>query len=231
MASRVRQQLTERVFSHALLVCGPSGAGKSTFIDTLINGGLGPDLEAHLPAEAKHWPTFLENDIRKERVVLRPIHQDDGTGVIFHYDTFFAHRTGLADYSRDPISPYLADADQLTIVNIRPTPEQLKLQYDKRLKHQSKELGLIRSIWKLNCVKTIKRIRYRMLGKGWPYTRDLYDRPGTIEECYRSWESFLKELLSARAKTRLLDVEPTADDRASQDFKLRSLRTSPTSAR
>lgn len=224
MASMSRHEPIERPFSSALLVSGPSGAGKSTFIERLVDGGLGSDLKAHLPADAGAWPTLLENDIRKRRVVLRPLHRDDGSGVIFHYDIFFAHRTGVADYAQDPISPYLMDAGQLTIVNITPTAEQLKSQYDQRLKDQAKDLGLLRSIWKQNCLKTIKRMRYRLLHKGWPYTRDLYDRPGAIEECYRSWESFLKDLLSARSKTRLLDVVPTGDDSAPQYFKLQSVR-------
>jgi len=137
-----------RHFPNVLLVCGPSGAGKSTFITSMVEGRLAPELMSLIPANAARWPTVLENDLRKHRAVPDAIvsQTDAHGGVIFHYDTFFIHRIGSQDYSKDPIFPYLFETTNLTIVNIKPTPRQLKAQYDQRLHSQFTKMGYVRGL-------------------------------------------------------------------------------------
>ena len=176
----------------------------------MVEGRLAPELMSLIPANAVRWPTVLENDLRKHRAVPDSIvsQSDAHGGVIFHYDTFFIHRIGSQDYSKDPISPYLFETTNLTIVNIKPTPRQLKAQYDQRLHSQFTKMGYVRGLWRQSGRKWLKKMRYRFFGVGLPYTRDLYNQTASIEACHRSWEKFLGNLIGARQVTQLVEIIP-----------------------
>jgi hypothetical protein len=193
-------------FHDILLVCGPSGSGKSTFISAFTEGRLPPELLSALPKAAVGWPQIREDDLRKGRVGPP---QDGGgnAGAIFHYDTFFVHRVGSPAYLDEPIAAHLLQARNLTVVDIRPRPEQLRKQYDSRIQRR-RARGYWSQFGRHTWIRQLKRLRYRMLGLGLPFTRDLYDQAGTIEECYRSWERFLEQLIRSRPATRLVEVAP-----------------------
>lgn len=195
---------------NALLICGPSGAGKSYFISAAINGELEPELLAQLPQNISQWQMVREKIIRERRFTADQIPSGDSvqSGIIFHYDTFFVHRIGTRDYFKDPISDFLFATANLSIVNIKPTAEQLKAQYDQRLRSQIRYRGYLRSFWRYTFQKPFNNFVYRFFGIGRPYTRDLYNQAGAIEECYRSWEAFLAELLRQRKNTHIIEIEP-----------------------
>jgi hypothetical protein len=209
-------------FPDVLLVCGPSGAGKSTFISAFMQGRLAPELLSALPKAAGAWRQVREDDLRKGRVGP-PADGGGNAGVIFHYDTFFVHRIGSPGYLEEPIAAHLLKARNLTVVDIRPGPEQLKKQYDSRIQRRRARgywSGFGRHTW----IRQLKRLRYRLLGLGLPFTRDLYDQAGTIEECYRSWERFLEQVIRSRHATQLLEVAP-AEGGSEPSFRLLGART------
>lgn len=176
----------------------------------MMNGQLEPELKALLPGNASKWLTVREKVIRERRFPAELV-RSGGTaqsGIIFHYDTFFVHRIGSRDYFKDPISGFLFATENLIIVNIKPTAERLKAQYDQRLQYQIRNQGPLKSLWRYTIQKRLRNFGYRILGFGWPYTRDLYDQAGAIEECYRSWEAFMKELLRRGKHTQIIEVEP-----------------------
>jgi len=220
-----RSAATVARFTDALLICGPSGSGKTTFIDALVEGSLPAELAAALPPGAGRWPTFLEKDIRSRQVVLEFSGEGAQEGVVFHYDTFFVHRAGVSDYTRDPIYPYLREALHLTIVDLRPSAEALKGQFDRRMREKFRRMSVLDRYWKQGAVKHLKRLRYKLFRIGLPYTRDLYEDADKIDACYRSWDDFLTHVQSVRGgETRILNVVPEGEEGAPPRFRLAGAR-------
>jgi GTPase SAR1 family protein len=204
-----------------LLVCGPSGSGKSTFINEMLEGRLSPELAAVLPDTAFRWPIIEANDLLKHQVgfdELAAASQPE-VGLILHYDTFFVQRAGILDYFDDPVSKILLQAPNLMIVHIKPTPNQLKAQFDKRLQSQLKRKGLAKGLWARFVRKPMKGLKRRLFGVGLPYTEDLYTKPNCIEGCYRDWETFLQSLVGSRQSTSMIQIMPGGNEKK-EDFLL-----------
>lgn len=212
------------VMSNVLLISGPSGAGKSTFINSLATGELSPELIGLLPEDAANWPSVEANDLLKRGIAPACIAATAkrNSSIILHYDTFFIRRFGLPDYSYDPVSKLILEAVNLIIVYIKPTPDELKVQFDKRMHEQLQRKGWKRKLWALFGRRQLKRLKFRLFGLGMPHTDDLYRSGGEIEKSYADWEKFLEILLRSKPHARVLHVTPSRSDQHSKGFSLAS---------
>ncbi len=208
--------------SNILLICGPSGAGKSTFINAMMEGRLSAELTSLLPCAAEHWATVEANDILKDRLSAEKLASDARTadGMILHCDTFFIKRAGIDDYFDDPVAQILLQAQNLVIVHIKPAPDQLKAQYDARLQLQLQQKGRAKALWARLVRKPMKKWKHRLSGTGRPYTEDLYERPESINGCYKDWEDFLRQLIRRRPSARIFQITPDGDKRGENFFLL-----------
>jgi len=210
------------VLSNVLLISGPSGSGKSTFIHSLTTGQLSPELTVLLPENVGNWPSVEGNDLLKRGIAPACLAEgaNGQSGIILHYDTFFIRRLALPDYSIDPVSKLVLEAINLFIVYIKPTPEELKVQFDMRLREQMRRKGWTRSLWARFGRRQLKRIRYRHFGWGLPATSDLYRLGGEIEKSYADWERFLENVLSRKPQAKVIRVKPNRGDGRTMGFSL-----------
>lgn len=212
------------IMSNVLLISGPSGAGKSTFINSLKTGHLSAELTDLLPENAASWPSVEANDLLKRGIAPAGLAATENRqpSIILHYDTFFIRRLALPDYSNDPVSKLTLEAINLTIVYIKPTPEELKVQFEKRLQEQMQRKGRTRSLWARFGRRQLKRLAFHHFGRGLPATADLYRSRGEIEKSYADWEKFLQIVLCSKPHAKVLRVTPSRSDRHTMDFSLAS---------
>lgn len=209
---------------HILLVAGPSAAGKSTLIDNLIQGRLSDEYCALLPPDLESWPCIEANDVLKRSDSTDVIEalRSDRDGIILHYDTFFIQRMGLEDYRQDPVLDLLLASQKLTIICIEPDPDELRSQFEVRHREHMGKKSVGSRLWARLGRMPLKRLKYRVLGRGMPETGLMYRDPGKIETCYRNWQNFLDELKAEIPETQIYYLRPDPI-RSSQQIKHFSL--------
>jgi hypothetical protein len=203
-----------------LLVAGPSGCGKSCFIDQLKTNTLDPTITAVLPIGSLSWPVVEANNMMKNGVSESELMPPDGR-VLVHYDITFIHRYALTDYNRDPFCAALLGAKEIEIVYIKPRKDRLSQQIIQRRDAHRRSKSRARLLFADWMRIPLKRARLKTRGLPTHEAHELYDMPNFLDNCYASWEAYLKQLSISASSCRVHIIEPSAGPNGAPSFFLR----------
>jgi hypothetical protein len=206
---RIHSEANFRI-AHLVLVCAPSGAGKSTFMRRLASNALPHEIASELPAGASVWPHTNGSRLRG-RVVLAQTKTGEATvqGAVLHYDIMRVVDTRISRYADDPALAALAKADEVTVVQIRPTIASIS----QRTRTHLRQAGGVKRFLKQLEMLFLRRKRasiYLNVNTADRHSRltELYSRQGFLEERHAEWRRFLDRSASGRIGA-IVEVEPT----------------------
>ncbi len=215
--------------SHLLFISGPSGAGKSAFIRQLRAGSLPGTIAAGIPANATNWAIVEANDITKgdldeTSVIAR---MQSGECLIVHYDIVFIHcYKKNPQYSTDQALAFLAHAEKIHSVLIRPQAEVLQKQFAERSAQIQQRKTRASRLWTTLIRTPIRKIRSLIKPKKTTNTKSLYRRDGFIKDCYQQWEKHLSSIASSHPLASHITIEPAPRTSDRETFQLVSHHSS-----
>ena len=205
-----------------LIVAGPSGSGKSTFLRMLAEGGLSIEIMSALPAGASRWPqtsgSYIDCDsgtqIGASKRGLRL------SGLVLHYDFLRILDSLIPDYAHDPALSALKAARNVAVVTIRPAPNALVAQIQRKSMSRGRIHQLERRLRRL--LRRIIRPRHRFIYNA-PAGRhlrlvDLYRSPEFLDSWFEAWNHFIT-VQSGERLVQNVSVEPI-ELAGSQGFRL-----------
>lgn len=181
---------------HLLLLAGPSGAGKTTFVRQLCQGSLPTELQTRLPPDVRDWDRIEGNRFLKRgtQPVFSSTSSQGSRGLIVHYDIVHIHRLQVPAYASDPVFTLVGAADQLGIVNVRPSPTQLLAQFASRESEIYARKGPLHGTWRSVVLGPLARVSHWARGQKALDKRSLYGDVGWLEACYAQWDRFMDTL-------------------------------------
>ena len=195
-----------------LLVAGPSGGGKSHFINLLKAKALPRDIAELLPGGCAEWSVCEANNMMKEALSETDLLGASIArgGTILHYDITFIHRLALTDYIMDPFCAGLLDAREIDIVYVKPDKNRLVRQLNQRREAHRRSKSITHLLWADWIRLPLKRARQRQKGLPIHEAHELYEKPDFLNDCYASWEVYLKQLTATIPSCRISIVAPAA---------------------
>jgi len=194
--------------SAILLVAGPSGAGKSTFIQCLKDGTLPPEIVRMLPPAAGRWQVYEANDFLKRNIAVGSVTEvpaPDG-GIVLHFDIAFGRRLGVTDYANDPVMHLIRVPGELVVVNLQPSAERLRAQYEARLREQARRRGRLNEAWRRAVRRPLRELQRRLRGN--VDTSRIFDQADDLARCYREWTAFAQSIVCSKPGSRLIHARP-----------------------
>lgn len=205
----------EETNNSALLVSGLSGSGKSTFLKLLQDGKISAEIRERLPKGCETWRVISSNSFRS------PGGEVDISKSILHYDTVFAYRMRIEDYAQDPPLKTLEALDDLTIVTLELSREQLIAQFNHRFEGKLQKKAFVRRIWRRHLHLPVRRtLAYFGVTSMLRDTEDLYSDSNWLIERSLKWETYIRSLASAKPAVRIVRIRPVLNAAGCPDFQL-----------
>ena len=201
-----------------LLVAGPSGAGKSTFLAQLRQRTLPASIQSEFGTFADAG-TALEvtNELRR-RIERSGISSAEAFGasdlLVVHYDITSIYRFAIDGYEADPGLEVLGLGDDIQIVTILPSQQQLLAQFASRARSRQRAKGLLRMAWKELVRTPLRRARLAFGIRSPRLEQDLYRDSQWVAQCYAQWQAYVAAAVAQKPSTRVLYVEPCSSNGA-----------------
>lgn len=209
---------------HLLIVSGPSASGKSAFLRELSLGRLPREIAEALPADAATWPRT--NGDRLSGGLLRRLlaRERSPEGLVLHYDFMRVFETLIADYSEDPALSVLGEAERVTVVVLRPDPERLVAQMERKSAAPMERRRFARRVRRV-----LRRLqnpaRQFVYASGSAPARHsrlsaLYKTQGFVDAWYERWAAFLSRRKPELVRLTVVVVAPAGGTGCAAEFRL-----------
>jgi hypothetical protein len=106
---------------HMIVICAPTSGGKSTIAERLCKD---PDFRQRFGLEDVQWTIMKAEDF-----FLRP--REIQQNVIVMYNLLRRRNKKIDPQSEDPLLEIFCAAEHLTIITLLPTPERLRVQFER----------------------------------------------------------------------------------------------------
>ncbi|NJO36108.1 MAG: hypothetical protein HC869_26685 [Rhodospirillales bacterium] len=188
-------------------------------MDLLCSGRLPPEQSNQWPGDVGNWDRIEGNRFVKRGThpQFSPTSSQAGLGLIVHYDIVHAHRARMATYADDPIFDLVRATAALSVVNLRPSPAQLMVQFTSREEEIYARKGRVRGAWRSMMLGSARRLLLRLKGEAALGKHALYTDAVWLEECYARWDRFMETLPAERVTY----LEPASDAAGLPSFRPR----------